>query len=119
MNYYVYPGVRNVSKKHISGKAKTIRMDEGERVINLVNEYFNIDCRKRKRSSQIVEARQIVFKLIKKYTSLSCTDAGRLFGMDHTTVLHNLTRISNLIEVGDPIKYKYEGCEQYIIDSIR
>jgi chromosomal replication initiation ATPase DnaA len=47
---------------------------------------YNLKSRKR----EIVCARQICIHLINKYLALQSTHMGRLFGLDHSTILYNV-----------------------------
>lgn len=62
-------------------------------IINFVTKKYQIDILKVKRDSEVVEARNVACYLIKKYTSLSLKSIGRLFGKDHTTIMHSIGKV--------------------------
>jgi chromosomal replication initiator protein len=63
-----------------------------EGVIKAVSDYFGIkpiEIRGKKRTKEIVNARQIAMYIAKKLTALSLSDIGRAFGgKDHATVIY-------------------------------
>lgn len=53
--------------------------------------------RSRTRIRHIVEARQIAIYLIKKNTTMSLAQIGKMFGgRDHTTAIHSINTVKNL-----------------------
>lgn len=73
-----------------------------ESIQELVCDYFNIPTNKVKdktRKQEIVEARQIAMYLAKQYTESSLKTIGLHFGgRDHSTVIHAVRTIENLLE---------------------
>jgi chromosomal replication initiator protein len=73
-----------------------------ESIQELVCDYFNIPTNKVKdktRKQEIVEARQIAMFLAKKFTESSLKTIGLHFGgRDHSTVIHAVRTIENLLE---------------------
>lgn len=68
---------------------------------------FNLNNRTRKRG--IVQARQICHFFSKKMTKKSLSDIGNRFGcVDHSTVMHSIKTINNLIECDRFIKQDIE-----------
>lgn len=109
MNYFIIPGVDNLSNKSIN---KTERM----------REIFNIVCREFKHDPQIVlesnknrkrvyvEIRQISWYLfMKKIDGLSLADAGWFFRKDHSTVLHAIKTVNNLLETSMDFRNKVKN----------
>lgn len=69
--------------------------------------YFNINptllhkkCRKR----EIVMPRQIIVYLGRQYTSLSLKKIGEYFNQDHTTAIHCVETIKDLLDCDEEIK---------------
>lgn len=77
-----------------------------EVIINIVSEHENIsvpDILSKKRDKDIALARQIAMYLSRKYTSMSSTDIAAVFEKDHSTVLHAIKKVEEIIET-DPLK---------------
>ena len=65
-------------------------------IIQCVSRYFGISQEEilgKSRLKTFVYPRQIAMYLARSHTSLSFPDLGRVFGRDHTTVLHAVQRI--------------------------
>lgn len=61
-----------------------------------------MDIRSPRRSVHLVHARHVIFYLARKYTLLSCPRMGQLIGgRDHSTVLHGIRRIEDLLNAFD------------------
>ena len=63
--------------------------------------YYDIklaDMSSPRRLKQVAVPRQVAMYLSKQLTSLSLPDIGRRFGRDHTTVLHSIRKIEELLE---------------------
>lgn len=57
------------------------------------------------RKKEVVEARQIAMTVLKKHSNLSLKNIGKLFGnRDHTTVLHALATIRDLVETDNELR---------------
>ena len=70
-----------------------------DNIIKEVCRYFRIEedqIRGPSRSRDILNARQIAMYLIRRMTSLSLDDTGKLFGgRDHSTTLNGVTKVEN------------------------
>ena len=69
-----------------------------ENIIKEVCRYFRVEedqIRGPSRSREILNARQIAMYLIRRMTSLSLDETGKLFKRDHTTALNGITKIEN------------------------
>ena len=83
-----------------------------EAIINLINKYFNVNCRDLDRNAHKVIARQMAMYYIKKEIKLSYNKIGMLFPSKnsasgykgHDTVLHSFKTIKGLIEFDKEIK---------------
>lgn len=99
MNYFILPGM-------IKGYTLAFnKYRSHELIIHAVCNYFlltidQVYAKNRKR--EIVTARQVSMWLMKKYTKMSLKSIGGVFHLDHTTVIHSVTTINNLIET-DPV----------------
>lgn len=73
-----------------------------DRLLDIVKEYFQVDLFKNTRKRNVVDARHITYFILRKYTSLALTQIGDMIGVrDHTTVIHGVQKIRNLIAAGD------------------
>lgn len=72
---------------------------DANRVINVVSEYFNLskdDIIGKKKTKEIVSARQICIYLITELLDLPLTAIGEIFGgRDHTTIIHSRDKIAS------------------------
>jgi hypothetical protein len=83
-----------------------------EAIINLINKYFNLNCRDLDRDGGKVIARQIAMYYIKKEIKLSYTTIGKLFPSKdsaagykgHDTVLYACRTVEGLIDVDKQTK---------------
>ncbi|MDR0323659.1 MAG: chromosomal replication initiator protein DnaA [Treponema sp.] len=70
-----------------------------DNIIRVVSEYFSLtpnDLKGKKRTQNIVYARQIAMYLGRETTDYSTTELGQEFGgRDHTTVMHSIDKIKN------------------------
>lgn len=73
-----------------------------EKIINQVSETFGVsveDMKSNKRTSNIIEARQIAMYIIREVTELSQDAIGKEFGgKDHTTVIYALSSVKRLMD---------------------
>jgi len=71
------------------------------------------------RCRSIVRPRQIAMSLSRRITNQSLPEIGRRFGdRDHTTVLHAIRKIAELVEVDDVLKNDYEALQQEILEGV-
>ncbi len=69
-----------------------------------------LDIKSARRTRQVVKPRQVAMYLAKTMTLYSLPSIGRLFGgRDHTTCLHAVRKITELIESGDPVALDVEA----------
>ncbi|MCB8829719.1 chromosomal replication initiator protein DnaA, partial [Escherichia coli] len=80
------------------GEAKRIRIEEIQRI---VARHYNVskqDLLSNRRTRTIVKPRQIAMYLAKMLTPRSLPEIGRRFGgRDHTTVLHAVRKIEDIV----------------------
>ena len=83
---------------------------------NSINPFHNAKCRKRR----LADTRTLTMKLIREYTKLAYEEIGQLWksksyrGKDHASVMHNVRKADNLIEIDDRFKYTYDCCTNKI-----
>ena len=76
---------------------RKIQLDE---IIKCVSKHFNLrsaDLTGARRIREIARPRQIAIYLAKKLTTRSLPDIGRAFNRDHTTVIHSVRRIEEMM----------------------
>jgi chromosomal replication initiator protein len=91
---------KRVVSKAINSEKKVITP---EKIEGAVSTYFNIDQKdihSKSRKREIVQARQIIMYLLKKYTTYSYAHIGCIVGnRDHATVIHSERSVKNLLQV--------------------
>lgn len=74
----------------------------------VVAEKFGVrvaDILSKRRTKTVVKPRHVAMYLAKTMTTRSLPDIGRRFGnRDHSTVIHAVNKITEMIEAGDPVK---------------
>ena len=94
-----------ILKDFINYNSKAINV---ESIQNMVAAHFNLDIQEMlsaKRSRSLSRPRQIAMYLAKQYTTSSLPDIGRKFSnRDHTTVIHAVKKIEELIKNNNEIK---------------
>ena len=83
-------------------RAKEIRRVQIEDILKIVSRHFKVprtDLLSARRSRDVVRPRQIAMYLAKSLTSRSLPEIGRRFGgRDHTTVLHSVRKVEQLMK---------------------
>jgi len=96
---------KKILKDFISCDGKSINI---ESIQNIVAAYFNINLQEMlspRRSRSLARPRQIAMYLSKQYTTNSLPEIGRKFSnRDHTTVIHAVKKIDELIRRDNEIK---------------
>lgn len=81
-------------------------------IVCLVLDYFNLsleEIRARNRKRHIVVPRMIAMWLIYRNTKLSYRETARVLGLgDHTTAMHSINTINDLIDTDSDIKNQVE-----------
>lgn len=85
------------------------------RIIEYVNQRFDVNIAMKSRKQDIVFARQIAMHLMRKFTRLSLQEISEYCGVtDHTTVIAGIKRLDNLMETEESTRMIVEGCENDI-----
>ena len=96
---------KKILKDFINSNNKTINV---EHIQNLVASHFNLNIQELlspRRSRSLARPRQIAMYLAKQHTTNSLPDIGRKFSnRDHTTVIHAVKKIDDLIKKDNDIK---------------
>jgi hypothetical protein len=85
---------------------------KANKIINLVNNYFNTECKEEHRRKSTIIPRQMAMYYIRTYLDLTANETGKFFPSkraksghkDHATVLHAQRTIGDLIEFDFEIK---------------
>lgn len=92
--------------------------NEPERVIEVIAEFFNLtkeDILNEKRTKDVARARQIVMYFLRHHLNLSLKEIGKILGgRDHSTILHGIEKIENLLEVDENLREKIVEIERKI-----
>lgn len=81
-----------------SPEPKRIKVEEIQRVVARHYNVSRVDIISARRTADVVRPRQVAMYLVKVLTPLSLPAIGRRFGgRDHTTVLHAVRKIENLV----------------------
>ena len=96
---------KKILKDFINSGSKSVNV---EAIQNLVASYFNLNIQEMlspRRSRALARPRQIAMYLAKQHTTNSLPDIGRKFSnRDHTTVIHAVKKIDELIKKDNEIK---------------
>jgi len=96
---------KKILKDFINYNTKSLNV---ESIQNLVAAYFNLNIQEMlspRRSRELARPRQIAMYLAKQHTTNSLPDIGRKFSnRDHTTVIHAVKKIEELIKKDDGIR---------------
>ena len=107
---------KKILKDFINCNIKTINV---ETIQNLVAAYFNLNIQEmlsQRRSRSLARPRQIAMYLAKQYTTNSLPDIGRKFSnRDHTTVIHAVKKIDELIKKDNEIRQSVNEIKKKII----
>ena len=107
---------KRILKDFINDNKKSINV---ESIQNIVAVYFNLNIQEMlspRRSRSLARPRQIAMYLAKKYTTNSLPDIGRKFSnRDHTTVIHAVKKIEELIKNDNEIKHNVNEIKKRLL----
>jgi chromosomal replication initiation ATPase DnaA len=91
-----------------------------EAIINAVCGYFDITWDEMKRATRlrrVVVPRHVCMFFLQRYTTLSLKTIGLLLNrVDHTSVIHAIATVKNLISIKDPdMVASVKGVEQWLV----
>lgn len=113
MNYMCVPGIK---EKYREECAPVITP---EKIIVTVCNHFTLpvaQVKSKSREQELVYARHIIFYLLRKYASMTLKSAGALFNRDHTTVIHSVETLNNLMDTEPNVRDEVELLEAAIKD---
>jgi|TARA_B110000438_G_scaffold302498_1_gene360349 chromosomal replication initiator protein len=107
---------KRILKDFINSNIKSISV---ESIQTLVASHFNLNMQELlspRRSRSLARPRQIAMYLAKQYTTNSLPDIGRKFSnRDHTTVIHAVKKIDELIKKDDEIRQSVAELKKKLI----
>ena len=106
---------KEVLKTYIKTSSKELTVEQIQKVVCEVMD-VNIDLLKEKtRKREAVQARQISMHFIKQYTKTSLASIGKIFGgRDHSTVIHAVQTVKDLMETDPKFRAKVQEIEKII-----
>ena len=109
----------DLAKKIIKNYVKSVSREVSvEYIQKTVCEFVGINTdllKQNTRKREVVNARQISMYLAKKYTKNSLKEIGRHFGnKDHSTVIHSIQVVDNLLEVDKKFREDLEELKKRI-----
>jgi chromosomal replication initiator protein len=109
MNYYIVPGLKF--------KEQTKGMADLKKIAELVCDYFALheeDFYGKVRKREFVEARSYFMWIAKKSFHYTLADIGRVLGKDHTTVIHGLRTLEDLMFSQERISDEMKELKMYV-----
>jgi len=107
---------KNVMKEQIKEIKENINLED---IITIISKELNIkpsEIKSKRRSRNIVEARRIGIYLAKTLTPNSMGALASFFGMkDHSSVVHNVKKINELIETNEIFKLKVDELKNRVL----
>jgi chromosomal replication initiation ATPase DnaA len=116
-NYMAIPGVSNSTNR---ARSKLFTRFEQGIIIKTVCDHFNKSFEELRNSSKarkVVYPRQVIMYFLSEYTDMTYLCIGKLFGRDHTTVIHSKDLIKNFIKVEDGVSDEIDKIKQKIINN--
>jgi len=118
MNYFTMPGMKQFKLSDRKKRKNTIaaayykQQDIIDKICNYFDLTFDILQAKTKKGD-IVFARQICQWFLMKKCGLTCTHVAGLFLRDHTSVLHSIKMVNNMLEAD------YDNPTKYHVDQLK
>ena len=107
---------KKILKDFVNYNTKSLNV---ESIQNVVASYFNLNIQEMlsaRRSRSLARPRQIAMYLSKKYTTNSLPDIGRKFSnRDHTTVIHAVKKIDQLLKKDNEIRQDISEIKKKIL----
>lgn len=88
-----------------------------EKIIETVCEHFSLTEKQvqgRDRFKEYVYARHIIFYLLRKNTKMTLKSAGELLHRDHTTVIHSVETLNNLMYTEPDVRVEVYRIEEAV-----
>lgn len=100
LNYMAIPGYKNPNQ------TRRVSITDKDAVIKVICEHFEFSFEqilKQDRRRKIVFARNCLVYFLFKYTRMSKVAIGELLERDHTSVIHSLKALQDLIDTEDEV----------------
>jgi hypothetical protein len=75
--------------------------------IEVVNTYFETDCRIKSRKMNVVRPRMYACKVIRELTGMIYQEIGDLFGLGHDNIIHYMKSVDRDLETDSRLKTYY------------
>lgn len=115
LNYMCVPGIKDEYRKQCAPVITP------ERIITMVCDHFNLNpehIKTKRRVKEHVHARHVIFYFLRKHTKMTLKTAGELFNRDHTTVIHGLENLSDIMDTEPLVRSEVELLESMIQGNI-
>lgn len=106
--YYVYPGIVGANKD-VALKQMNL---SNEFIIKKVCQYYKVEIDRvmsKRRFREITIPRQVAQYFMKRYTEQNLSEIGIVFDRDHTTVIHSIEVVQDLIDTDNVFFIKQDG----------
>ncbi len=107
-----------IVKEILKDYLEAAKENEPERIIEVIAEFFNLtkeDILNEKRTKEVVKVRQIVMYFLRHHLNLSLKEIGKILGgRDHSTIIHGIEKIENLLEKDQDLREKIVEIERKI-----
>jgi len=108
MNFYKKEIDVEYVKEILRDYLDAAKENEPEKIIEIIAEFFNLtkeDILNEKRTKNVALARQIVMYFLRHYLNLPLKQIGKILGgKDHSTVIHGIEKVEELIEKDEIFK---------------
>jgi len=99
-----------IVKEILRDYLEAAKENEPERIIEIVAEFFNLtkeDILNEKKTKEVARVRQIVMYFLRYHLNMPLKEIGKIIGgRDHSTVIHGIEKIENLLEKDQDLREK-------------
>jgi len=90
-----------------------------ELVIDIVQNFFELNIKEKTRKREYVLARSFCYKLIRENTKMTLSEIAKLFNKNHATVLHNLRQLDGYLEYDHSVSTDYLSLNSLLITILQ
>ncbi len=105
-----------IVKEILRDYLEAAKENEPERIIEIVAEFFNLtkeDILNEKKTKEVARVRQIVMYFLRYHLNMPLKEIGKIIGgRDHSTVIHGIEKIENLLEKDQDLREKIVEIER-------
>lgn len=91
---------------------------ELQKIIEIVNDFFDVDIRTKKRTREIVMIRAAYYYIAREKTKYSMEKIAKEIGRNHATVLHSLKNFENWLIYEPEYKQKFEKLKKIVFNEL-